>query len=59
MSTPPSSPPRDAIIPRPIEDEVKQSYLRYSMSVIFAVRFPMRAMDSSPLNAGFFTRCAS
>lgn len=35
-----SSPPRDAIVPRAIEDEVKQSYLRYSMSVIVARALP-------------------
>lgn len=40
MSSPPSTPPRDAIIPRAIEDEVKQSYLRYSMSVIIARALP-------------------
>lgn len=39
-NTPPSTPPRDAIIPRAIEDEVKHSYLRYSMSVIVARALP-------------------
>lgn len=35
-----SDPARDAIVPRAIEDEVKQSYLRYSMSVIVARALP-------------------
>lgn len=40
MSNPSNPPPRDAIITRPIEDEVKHSYLRYSMSVIIARALP-------------------
>lgn len=40
MSNPTSTPPRDAIIQRAIEDEVKHSYLRYSMSVIISRALP-------------------
>ena len=34
----------EIIIPRNVEDEMKESYLRYSMSVIISRAFPMCAM---------------
>lgn len=38
--------PKDQmIVPRNVEDEVKESYLRYSMSVIISRHSLMSAMD--------------
>jgi len=34
----------EVIVPRNVEEEMKESYLRYSMSVIICERFPTCAM---------------
>src|ERR1043166_1282514 len=39
-ATPPPNPPKDTIIPIPIEDEMKDSYIDYAMSVIIARALP-------------------
>lgn len=67
-----SEPTRDAVITRNVEDEVKDSYLRYSMSVIISralpdvrdglkpsqrrILFAMRQLNLSP--TGKFRKCA-
>jgi len=40
LPTPPATPPKDTIIPIPIEDEMKDSYIDYAMSVIIARALP-------------------
>src|ERR1043166_5517229 len=40
LPTPPATPPKDTIIPIPIEDEMKDSYIDYAMSVIISRALP-------------------
>jgi Type IIA topoisomerase (DNA gyrase/topo II, topoisomerase IV), A subunit len=44
------------IVPVNVEEEMRRSYLDYSMSVIIGRASPIFATDSSPCIAAFFTR---
>ncbi len=45
------------VIPLPIEEEIKHSYLDYAMSVIVGRALPMQGTVSNRFSEGSFTPC--
>ena len=46
----------EKVVPVYIEEEMKDSYINYAMSVIVGRRCPMSATGSSPSTGVFYTR---
>ena len=47
------------VLPVNIEDELKQSYMEYAMSVIVSRALPMLATALNPSIAAFYTPCTT